>query len=112
MGPCASEGEGETVLGARRGSGREGKPVAGARHQFSVGDPVLGGWGGGEAWVGVGGHGGGLNLTDRHFGWPVHSEVEGSRGGEVVDGATGRDRRRRRARCACGEVAELVNYIN
>jgi hypothetical protein len=31
---------------------------------------------------------------------------------EVASGATGRDRRRRRARCACGEVQELVNYIN
>jgi hypothetical protein len=95
-GPHASEGEGETKLGGRDGrSGRERKPVAGARRQFSASDPVLGGWGGGEARVG--GHGGGVNLTDRHLGWPVHGEVAGSCGGEVTSGATGCDRRRRRA---------------
>jgi hypothetical protein len=54
-GPCASEGEGEIALGGRdRGSGQEGKPVAGVRRRFSAGDPVPCGWGGGEAWVGVG----------------------------------------------------------
>jgi hypothetical protein len=42
------------------GSSREGKPVAGARRRFSTDDPVLGGWGGGEARVG--GHGGGVKF--------------------------------------------------
>jgi hypothetical protein len=100
------------ALGGDGGSGRDEKSVAGVRRWFSAGDPVLGGWGGGEARVGVGSHGGGVNLTSRHLGWPVHGEVVGSRGGEVAGGATGCDRQRRRVRCACGEVAELVNYIN
>jgi hypothetical protein len=46
--------------------------------------PVLGGRGGGLARVGVGGHGGGVNLAGGHSGWPVHGEVAGSRGGEVA----------------------------
>jgi hypothetical protein len=97
--PRASEGEGKTTLGGRdEGSGWEGKLVAGVRWWFSDGDPVPGGWGGGEAQVGVGGHGGGVNLTDRHLGWPVHGEVVGSRCGEVAGGVSGCDRRRRRAR--------------
>jgi hypothetical protein len=54
----------------------------------------------------------GSNLTDRRLGWPIHGEVTGSRGGEVAGGVSGRDRRRRRARCVCGEVAELMNYNN
>ena len=82
-GPRASEGEGNNVRG-RDGEIRPGeKPVVGVRRWFYDGDPVLGGWGGGEAWVGVEGHGGGVNLTDMHLGWPVHGEVAGSRGGEV-----------------------------
>jgi hypothetical protein len=44
------------------GSSREGNPVAGAQRRFSAGDPVLGGCGGGEARVGVGGHGGGVKF--------------------------------------------------
>jgi hypothetical protein len=76
------------VLGGRRGSAREGKPVAGARRRFSAGDPVPGGWGGDVARVG--GHGGGVNLTGRHLGWPVHSKVAGSRSGVVAGEATGR----------------------
>jgi hypothetical protein len=53
--------------------------------------PVPGGWGGGRAWVGVGGHGGGANLTDKRLGWPVHCEVAGSCGGEVAGETTERD---------------------
>jgi hypothetical protein len=54
----------------------------------------------------------GSNLTDRCLGWPVHDEVAGSRGGEVADGVSRHDRRRRRVHCVCGEVAELMNYNN
>jgi hypothetical protein len=77
------------ALGGRRGSIREGKPVAGARRQFSAGDLVPGGWRCGIARVGVGCHGGGVSLIDRHLGWPVHGEVAGSRGGVVVCEAVG-----------------------
>jgi hypothetical protein len=50
----------ETVLGGKTGrSGQGEKPVARVRRRLSAGDPVLGGWGGGGACVGVGGHGGG-----------------------------------------------------
>jgi hypothetical protein len=77
MGAGPRANEGETTLGGRRGSVREGKPVAGARRRFSAGDPVPGGWGGGVArvGVGVGGQGGGFNLTGGHTGWSVHGEV-------------------------------------
>jgi hypothetical protein len=74
--------------------------------------PVPGGRGGGLVRPGVGGHGGGVNLLGGHSGWPVHGEVAGFRGGEVAGEATGRDRRGRKVRCACGEVAKLMNYIN
>jgi hypothetical protein len=54
-GPCASEGGGNIVKGDETGGfNQEEKPVAGARRRFSAGVPVPGGWGGGEAWVGVG----------------------------------------------------------
>jgi hypothetical protein len=58
------------------------------------------------------GHGGGANLTDRRLGSLGHDEVAGSRGSEVAVGASGCDRRRRRVRGICGEVAELMNYNN
>jgi hypothetical protein len=63
VGPHASEAGGGDGVKGKTGSGREGKPIAGARQWFSVGDPVPGGWGGGVAQVGVGGHGGGVNLA-------------------------------------------------
>jgi hypothetical protein len=62
---------------------------------FSIAVPVSGGWGGGLAWAGVGGHGGRVNLVEECSGRPVDGEVAGSRGGEVAGGATGRNRRRR-----------------
>jgi hypothetical protein len=74
----------------RRGCGREGKPVARARRRFSTGDLVPSGWGGGVARVGVGGHGGGVNLTGGHLRWSVHGAVAGSRGGVVAGEAVGR----------------------
>jgi hypothetical protein len=79
----------ETLLGWRWGSDREGKPVAGARRRFSAGDLVPSGWGGGVARVRVGGHGGGVNLTDRHLGRPVHRKVAGSHGDVVAGEAVG-----------------------
>jgi hypothetical protein len=88
VGPRANEGGGNIVRGARRGFGWEEKPVARVRWWFSAGDPVPGGWGGGEARVGVGGHGGGVNLTDMCLGWLVHGEVAGSCDGEVTGGAS------------------------
>jgi hypothetical protein len=48
---------------------------------------------GGEARAVVGGHGGGVNLTDGDLGWPVHGVVAGARGGEVAGEAAGRNRR-------------------
>jgi hypothetical protein len=80
--------------------------------RFSAAVLVSGGRGGGLAWVGVGGHGGGVNLAGGRSGWPVHGEVAGSRGGDVAGGATGRNRRRRSVCYACGAVAELKSYRN
>jgi hypothetical protein len=82
-GPTCQRGEGETALGVTGGS-VERKPADGARRRFSAGDPVPGGWGGGEAGVGIGGHGGGVNLAGGGLERSVHGEVAGGRGGEVV----------------------------
>jgi hypothetical protein len=60
---CQRGGGGNGVVGDETGgSSREGNPVAVAQRRFSAGDPVLGGCGGGEARVGVGGHGGGVKF--------------------------------------------------
>jgi hypothetical protein len=78
------------------GGGRpSGKPVAVVRRWLSAGDPVSGGWVGDEARVGVGDHGGGVNLAGGVLGRSVRGEVAGAGGGEVAGEATGRNRRRR-----------------
>jgi hypothetical protein len=63
-GPTRQRGRGETASGGRRAVRDGGEPVAGG--------PVLGGRGGGKARAGVGGHGGGVNLTGGGLGWSVH----------------------------------------
>jgi hypothetical protein len=99
----------ETTLRGRDGEIWPGeKPVAGVRRWFYDGDPVLGGWGGREACVGVEGHGGGVNLTDRHLGWPVHGEVAGSHGGEVAGETTGRDGE---AKVVSRDRGEVVKFM-
>jgi hypothetical protein len=40
--------------------------------RFSTGGPVVCGGSGGEVRAGVGGHGGGVNLTGGGLGWPIH----------------------------------------
>jgi hypothetical protein len=40
--------------------------------RFSAESSVLRRGSGGEAWAGVGGHGGGVNLTGGGLRWPVH----------------------------------------
>jgi hypothetical protein len=40
--------------------------------RFSAVGPILQRGSGGEARAGVGGHGGGVNLTGGGLGWPVH----------------------------------------
>jgi hypothetical protein len=42
--------------------------------------------------VGVGDHGGGVNLAEGCPGRPVHSEVAGVRGSEIAGEAAGRNR--------------------
>jgi hypothetical protein len=82
---------GGTALGGDGGSA-ERKPTAGARRWFSAGarrrfsasDPAPGGWGGGEARVGIGGHGGGVNLVGGGLERSVRGDVAGARGGEVA----------------------------
>jgi hypothetical protein len=82
---------GGTALGGDGGSA-ERKPIAGARRwfsagarrRFSAGDPALGGWGGGEARVGIGGHGGGVNLVGGGLERSVRCDLAGARGGEVA----------------------------
>jgi hypothetical protein len=85
-----ARGEGNSVRGENGGpsTGRKnGPPVA--RLRFSAGDPVLGGRGGGIAQAGVGGHGGGVDLAGGGSGRTIHSEVAGSRSGEVSNEAYG-----------------------
>jgi hypothetical protein len=48
--------------------------------------------GGGEAWVGIGDHRGGVNLTGGCLGRPVRGTVAGVHGGEVVGEAVGCNR--------------------
>jgi hypothetical protein len=89
---CPRASEGGTALGVDRGGSAERKPAAEARRWFSAGDPVPGGWGGGEARVRIGGHGGGVNLAGGGLEWSVHGEVAGARGGEVAGEAYGCNR--------------------
>jgi hypothetical protein len=70
--------------GERRQGEKRGPPAVGrnrplrSRRRFFTGDPILGGWGGGIARAGVGGHGGGVNLAGGSSGRPVHGAVVGS----------------------------------
>jgi hypothetical protein len=94
-GPLARE-RGADDVGGLTGeeANRPGSTVAEVPWRFSVAVPVLGGRGGGLAWVGVGGHGGRVNLVGECSGRSILDEVAGSRGGEVAGGATGHNRRR------------------
>jgi hypothetical protein len=78
--------------------------------RFSVVVPVLGGRGGGLAWIGVGDHGGGVNLVRGCSRRLVHGEVAGARGGEVAGEANGCNRRGEKVCRARGEVVELKSY--
>jgi hypothetical protein len=62
--------------------------------RFSAVGPVLWRGSGGEARLGVGDQGGGVNLTGGGSGVAGPRRVAGARGGEVVGEAIGRDRRR------------------
>jgi hypothetical protein len=62
--------------------------------------------------VGVGGHRGGVNLTDGGLGWPVHGVVAGARGGEVAGEAAERNRRWGLVHCVREGVAKLKNHMN
>jgi hypothetical protein len=78
MGPHASEREGERVLGGTArlgGGGRTDRRRV--RWCFSDGSPILGGWGGGLARVGVGGNDGGVNFTSGDLEEAHHGEVAG-----------------------------------
>jgi hypothetical protein len=94
-GPHVSEGRGvngaeQTMEGwkSRPGLGRGEIPW-----WFSAVGPVLWRGSGGEARAGVGDHGGGVNLTGRGLGWPIHGAVAGARGGEVASEAAERNKR-------------------
>jgi hypothetical protein len=78
--------------GCDGGVGREeNRPL-----ELDGGSPLVtrfrGGWGGGEARVGIGGHGGGVNLAGGGLERSVHGEVAGARGGEVASEAYGCNR--------------------
>jgi hypothetical protein len=80
--------------------------------RFSAVGPVLWRGSGGEAWAGVGDHGGGLNLTGGGLGWLVHDAVAGGRNGEVAGEAAERNRRWEWVHCVREGVAKLKNHMN
>jgi hypothetical protein len=53
--------------------------------------------------VGVGDHGGGVNLVGGCSGQPVHGEVAGARGGEITGEVAGRNRRGERCAMLAAE---------
>jgi hypothetical protein len=62
-----------TVLNGDGGEGAgRGSAASEIPRRFSVVGPVLRWGSGGKARAGVGGHGGGVNLTGGGLGWPVH----------------------------------------
>jgi hypothetical protein len=61
--------------------------------------------------VGVGGHGGGVNLTSGGLGWPVHGAVAGARGGKVAGEAAERNRRWGWVHWVHEGVAKLKNHM-
>jgi hypothetical protein len=61
--------------------------------------------------VGVGGHGGGVNLTSGGLGWSVHGAVAGARGGEVAGEAAERNRRWGWVHWVREGVAKLKNHM-
>jgi hypothetical protein len=85
-GPTCQRGEKNGIRGVRGGWPRE-KPATRVLRRFSAGDPVPGGRGGGEARVGIGGHGGGVNLAGGGLERLIRYEVAGARGGEVAGDA-------------------------
>jgi hypothetical protein len=62
--------------------------------------------------VGVGDHGGGVNLAEGCLGRPVHGEVAGVRGGGIAGEVAGRNRWREGVCCVCEGVVKLKSYIN
>jgi hypothetical protein len=62
--------------------------------------------------VGVGGHGGGVNLTGGGLGWPVHGALASARGGEVAGEAAERNRRWGWVHCVREGVEKLKNHMN
>jgi hypothetical protein len=119
----ASGGDGVgTAQGRRRGAGphARGRGLTawhgdgGERGSWpgSAGSPVLRWGSGGKARAGVGGHGGGVNLTGGGLGWPVHGAVVGARGGEVAGEAVERNRRWKRVRRDREGVVNLASLPN
>jgi hypothetical protein len=98
---------GDGGKGASRGS-----TVGGILRQFSAGSPVLRRGSGGEARAGVGGHGGGVNLTGGGLGWPVHGAVAGAHGGEVAGEAAKCNRRWKRVQHDREGVVNLASLPN
>jgi hypothetical protein len=62
--------------------------------------------------VGVGDHGGGVNLVGGCLGWSIHGEVAGARGGEIADEVAGRNRSREGVRRVCNGAVNLASQPN
>jgi hypothetical protein len=98
--------------GGGGGEGRRSTTASEIPWRFSAVGPVLWRGSGGEAWVGVRDHRGGVNLTGRNLGWLVHSAMVGARGGEVPGEAAERNRRWGELPCNRECVTELKHQIN
>jgi hypothetical protein len=62
--------------------------------------------------VGVGDHGGGVNLVEGCSGRPVQGEVAGARDGEIAGEAVGRNRWRERVCRVCDGAVNLTGQPN
>jgi hypothetical protein len=93
---------------ATEGGGFDRSPAGGEiPRRFSVASPVLRGGGGGEARVGAGDHGSGVNLACEGLWRPVRGTVAGAHGGDAAGAVAGHNRGGKVAPCDRESVAEL-----
>jgi hypothetical protein len=92
-GPHARERGWLTALMATEGGGFD-RSLAGGEipRRFSAAGPVLRRGGGGEARVGAGDHGSGVNLACGGVWRPVRDTVVGARGGDAAGAVAGHNR--------------------
>jgi hypothetical protein len=107
-GPHARERGWLTTLMATEGGGFDRSPAGGEiSRRFSAAGPVLRRGGGGEARVGAGDHGSGVNLACEGLWRPVRGTVAGARGGDAAGAVASHNRGGKVVPCDRESVAEL-----